>query len=451
MAHRLLIVDDEKNIREGVSEYFEAEGYETLTAENGLEALSKIRHNDVDLIITDLKMIGLSGTELMDEVQKIDSNIPFIVLTAYASVENAVECMRKGAYHYLTKPVNMKEMLILVKRALSYSALEKENESLHHQLKNRYGISNILGHSRAMETVFDMVKTVAPAKANVLITGESGTGKELVANAIHALSARSKNPFVKVHCAALAPGLLESELFGHEKGSFTGAVRMRRGRFELANQGSIFLDEIGEIDASIQLKLLRVLQEREFERVGGEETIKVDTRIITATNADLLQLVKQGKFREDLYYRLKVVKILVPPLRERVADIPVLVASFLKEFCRENNKDVKKIDQKAMRAFEHYQWPGNVRELKNLVENLVVMTKGNIIYNSDLPNYIRQEKMPDEIVLDPGRKMSEYEVDIIRHTLSATDGNKSKAAEILGMGRRTLHRKLEQLEEESIL
>jgi len=446
MAHRLLIVDDERNIREGVSEYFQSEGYETLTAENGIEALSKIRHNDVDLIITDLKMIGLSGTELMDEVKRIDSTIPFIVLTAYASVENAVECMRKGAYHYLTKPVNMKEMLILVKRALSYSALEKENKSLHHKLKNRYGIDNIIGHSRAMETVFDMVKTVAPAKANVLITGESGTGKELVANAIHTLSDRSKNPFVKVHCAALASGLLESELFGHEKGSFTGAIRMRRGRFELANRGSIFLDEIGTIDASIQLKLLRVLQEREFERVGGEDVIRVDTRVITATNADLLQLVKEGQFREDLYYRLKVVRINVPPLRERIADIPVLVTAFAKEFCKENNKAEKKFDQKAMFAFENYNWPGNVRELKNLVENLVVMTKGDVIYDYNLPDYIRRQETPNEIVLDSGRKMKDYEMDIIKHTLSMTSGNITEAADILGIGRRTLHRKLDQFE-----
>jgi len=443
MPPRLLIVDDEKNIREGVGEAFNREGYEVMLAEDGSKALTVVKNNDIDLIITDLKMLGLSGTELMDKVQKINKNIPIIILTAHGSVENAVECMRKGAYDYRTKPVNLKELSLLVSRALSWSALEKENEDLHHKLNNRYGINKIIGHSPQIERVFEVVKTVAPTKTNVLITGESGTGKELIANAIHALSDRSKNPFVKVHCSALATGLLESELFGHEKGAFTGASRQHRGRFELANQGSIFLDEIGDIDANIQVKLLRVLQERSFERVGGEQNMNVDVRLITATNKDLFELVKDGNFREDLYYRLKVVHIEVPPLRERKSDIPILVDSFLNEFCRENNKKEKTLDRKAMAAIEQYSWPGNIRELKNVLENLVVLSKGNVITRADLPENIRNDRAPSSMQFSPGKSMSEYEKDIIISTLTFVNGNKSKAAEILGIGRKTLHRKLE--------
>jgi DNA-binding NtrC family response regulator len=355
--------------------------------------------------------------------------------------------MRKGAYHYLIKPVNLKELSLIVSRALSWSALEKENEELHNRLNNRYGIENIIGHSSAMERVFEIVKTVAPTKANVLITGESGTGKELIAAAIHALSDRGKQPLITVHCSALAPGLLESELFGHEKGSFTGATRQHYGRFELANHGTIFLDEIGDIDAVIQVKLLRVIQEKAFERVGGESTISVDTRIITATNKDLHELVRQEKFREDLYYRLRVVHINLPPLRERKTDIPILVDSFLREFCRENNRKEKQFDRKAMAVLEDYAWPGNVRELKNVIENLVVLTKNTVIGFRDLPDYIRNERAPEVLRIEPGRTLEEYERDIILTTLKFMEGNKSRAAEVLGIGRKTLHRKLDQYAE----
>ena len=446
MPARLLIVDDEKNIRTGLGEAFMGDGYDVLLAASGEEALAIVKNDEVDLVITDLRMIGISGTELMDEIQKINYNIPIIILTAHGTVQTAVECMRKGAYDYQTKPVNLKKLSLIVSRALARSALEKENEELHNQLNNRYGISNIISHSPEMEKVFDMVKTVAPTKSNILITGESGTGKELVANAIHALSDRSKKPFVKVHCAALATGLLESELFGHEKGSFTGASRQHKGRFELADQGTIFLDEIGDIDANIQVKLLRVIQERSFQRVGGESTISVDVRLVTATNKDLFDMVQKETFREDLYYRLKVVNIRIPPLRERTSDIPLLVDAFLKEFCRINNKREKTIDRKALAALEQYPWPGNVRELKNVIENLVVMSKGGGISLRDLPPNISQEKTPGAIKLIPGKKLEEYEKEIILSTLSYTGGNKTRAAQMLGIGRKTLHRKLEQIE-----
>lgn len=447
MAPTILIVDDEKHIRDGIGEFFAEEGFSVKTAPDGKAGLQIVKSHEVDVVITDLKMMGLSGTELMSEIQKIDSTIPVIILTAYSSVENAVECMRKGAFDYRTKPVNLDELQVLVMRALDMRGLTIENESLHHQLNNKFGIVNIIGHSPEMERVLEVVRTVAPSKANVHITGESGTGKELIANALHALSDRHKQPLVKVHCAALATGLLESELFGHEKGAFTGASRQHRGRFELAHGGTLFLDEIGDIDANIQVKLLRVLQEKTFERVGGEETITVDVRLITATNKDLFQLVQEGKFREDLYYRLKVVHVELPPLRDRRLDIPILADSFLKEFCRENNKKPKKIGRKAMAALEQYRWPGNVRELKNVIENLVVMTKGSVIDQQDLPDFISRNKAPAALQLQPGKSLDEYEKDIILATLAQVDGNKSKAAELLGIGRKTLHRKLEQYNE----
>jgi DNA-binding NtrC family response regulator len=444
MPPRILVVDDEQHIREGIGEFFRGEGYAVTLAEDGKQGLAEVRDGDIDVVITDLRMPGMSGETLIEESLKINTGMPIIVLTAHGSVENAVECMRKGAYEYRTKPVDLKELALLVQRSLSVRALEKENENLHIALQDRFGLSNSVGHSPEMEQVCDQGRTGAPAKANVLITGESGTGKELIANAVHLLSERARYPFVKVHCSALAPGLLESELFGHEKGSFTGASRLHRGRFELANQGTLFLDEIGDIDAAIQVKLLRVLQEKTFERVGGEETLSVDVRLVTATNRDLYRMVQEGTFREDLYYRLKVVHIHVPPIRERRSDIPLLLTSFLKEFCRENGMSEKKIERRAMAALEQYRWGGNVREMKNLMENLVIMSKGPVIQYADLPEYVRDEKQPGSVTLSAGKKLSEYEKEIILATLAWVGGNKSRAAEVLGIGRKTLHRKLEE-------
>ncbi|MDR2734891.1 MAG: sigma-54 dependent transcriptional regulator [Spirochaetota bacterium] len=443
MPPRLLILDDEQTVRSKAGDFFRADGYAVNLAETADEGLRILHGGEIDLIVVDLSP-GKSGQNMIDEILRDYSGIPIIILADPQCVEDAIACMRKGAYEYRAKPVDLKELALLVQRALSVRALEKENASLHIQLQDRFGLTNIIGRSPEMEHIFDKVRTVAPTKANVLITGESGTGKELIANAIHLLSERARFPFVKVHCSALASGVLESELFGHEKGAFTGASRLHRGRFELANRGTIFLDEIGDIDASLQVKLLRVLQERSFERVGGEETISVDVRLVTATNRDLFQMVEKGLFRDDLYYRLNVVLIHTPPLRERKGDIPLLVNSFLREYCRENGMIEKKIDQRTMAALEQYRWSGNVREMKNLVENLVVMSKGPIIQYSDLPDYIREEKKSDTIVLAAGKTLDEYERELILATLHWTGGNKSRAASVLGIGRKTLHRKLEE-------
>jgi len=443
MPPRLLILDDEQDVRSRAGDFFRAGGYAVNLAEGADEGLRILHGGEIDLIIVGLEP-GKRGQDVIDAILRDYSGIPIIVLADPQYLEDAIACMRKGAYEYRAKPVDLKELALLVQRALSVRALEKENASLHIQLQDRFGLTNIIGRSSEMERVFDQVRTVAPTKANVLIMGESGTGKELIANAIHLLSDRARFPFVKVHCSALASGVLESELFGHEKGAFTGANRLHRGRFELANRGTIFLDEIGDIDASLQVKLLRVLQERSFERVGGEETITVDVRLVTATNRDLFQMVEKGLFRDDLYYRLNVVLIHTPPLRERKGDIPLLVNSFLREYCRENGMIEKKIDQRSMAALEQYRWPGNVREMKNLVENLVVMSKGPIIQYSDLPDYIGEEKKSDTIVLTAGKTMEEYERELILATLRWAGGNKSRAASVLGIGRKTLHRKLEE-------
>jgi DNA-binding NtrC family response regulator len=444
MPPRLLILDDEPAVRSRMGDHFRSEGYAVNLAGSQEDGLRVLQGGEIDLAIIDLGL-SIDGS-FIEEFLRAQKGMPIIVLADPRFLEDAIACMRKGAFEYRTKPVDLKELALLVQRALSVRALEKENESLHLQLHDRFGLTNIIGQSSAMEGVFDQVRTVAPTKANVLITGESGTGKELIANAIHLISERARSPFVKVHCSALAPGLLESELFGHEKGAFTGATRRHRGRFELANRGTLFLDEIGDIDASLQVKLLRVLQEKSFERVGGEETLTVDVRLVTATNRDLFQLVQEGLFREDLYYRLKVVHIHSPPLRERRGDIPLLVNSFLREYCRENSMIEKRIDHRTMAALEEYHWPGNVREVKNLIENLVVMSKGPLIQYIDLPDYMREseEKKPGTITFLVGKNMEEYERALILATLDWTGGNKSRAAEVLGIGRKTLHRKLEE-------
>jgi DNA-binding NtrC family response regulator len=350
--------------------------------------------------------------------------------------------MRNGAYDFLTKPVNLDRLSLLVKRALENRELALNHHRMEEELEHKKQFETIIGTSAPMRRVFDTISRAAPAKASVLITGESGVGKELVADAIHELSPRKGKPLVKVHCAALAASLLESELFGHEKGAFTGAVSRKRGRFELANEGTLFLDEIGEIDQNIQIKLLRVLQEKKFERVGGEETIEVDVRIVTATNKDLKAEIEKGNFREDLYFRLNVVNIHVPPLRERKDDIPLLIASFLKEFARENGKDIDGIDEKARAALYAYDWPGNVRELRNCMESAVVMAKGQMISEGDLPPTLRTKSDDGWIRIPLGSTMEESEKIIIRDTLSSVKGNKSKAADVLAIGRKTLHRKI---------
>jgi DNA-binding NtrC family response regulator len=443
LKFNLLVVDDEKNIREGLQEALRLDGYEVLIAADGREALDLLSsRGDVDLIITDLKMPRVSGGDLLKEVSGRYPTLPVIILTGHGTIESAVQAMHDGAYDFLTKPVDLDRLSLLVKRALSNRELALQNRALLEELEKKNQFANIVGKSRAMSGVLEIVAQVAPTRASVLITGESGVGKEVIADAIHYHSPRRDRPFVKVHCASLSESLLESELFGHEKGSFTGAVGRRRGRFELAHTGTLFLDEIGEINQNVQIKLLRVLEEKRFERVGGEETVEVDVRVITATNKDLLERIRSGVFREDLYYRLNVVNIRIPPLRERTEDIPLLAAAFLKESSRENGREITGIEPKARTALYSYPWPGNVRELRNCIESAVVLSKGSAIGLEDLPPNVRGEEGETTFRLAVGISLADAEKEVIRRTLARSGGNKSRAAVTLGIGRKTLHRKL---------
>lgn len=442
MKFNVLVVDDEKNIRQGLGKALEMDGYDVLLAENGQEALTLLSQDEVDLIVADLRMPKISGEELLKRVVETHPTVPVIILTGHGTIETAVQAMRDGAFDFLTKPVNLDRLSLLAKRALSTRELVLQHRAMQEELDNRRRFSNIIGKSPAMKRVYDVVNQVAPTKASVLITGESGVGKELIADAIHNMSNRKDKPFIKVHCAALSESLLESELFGHEKGAFTGAVARKRGRFELAHTGTIFLDEIGEINQSLQIKILRVLQEKTFERVGGEVTLEVDVRIVSATNKDLRSEIENGGFREDLFYRLNVVNIDIPPLRERKEDIPLLVSAFIKEFATENEKPVEGIDPKARGLLYNYSWPGNVRELRNCIESAVVMAKGTIITADDLPPSITSDLDGGFIRIPTGSTMAEAEAEIIRSTLNANNGNKSRTAETLGIGRKTLHRKI---------
>ena len=365
MNFTILIIDDEKNIREGLSAALELDGYSVKLAANGAEGLALIEKGDIDLVITDLRMPGISGEEVLAKVRGESPGIPVIVLTGHGSIDTAVDAMRNGAYDFLTKPLSLDRLSLIVKRALAGRELEIRHSSLQQELNAQASFESIIGKSAEMQRIFQMVRKAADSKASVLITGESGTGKELIANALHNLSPRKSNPFIKVHCAALSETLLESELFGHEKGAFTGAAARKRGRFELANTGTIFLDEIGEINQNVQIKILRVLQDKRFERVGGEETLEVDVRVIAATNRNLEEEIAQGRFREDLFYRLNVVHIQVPPLRDRKDDIPLMLNAFLDEFNRENNKSITGFDSRSRSALYKYDWPGNIRQLRN--------------------------------------------------------------------------------------
>jgi DNA-binding NtrC family response regulator len=449
MKFSVMVVDDEKNIRAGLGKAIELDGHNVFLAADGQEALEMLEEEEVDLIIADLKMPRLSGEELLRRVVESYPTLPVIILTGHGTIETAVQAMRDGAYDFLTKPVNLDRLSLLVKRALSTRELALQHRALQEELEQKRQFANIIGKSVEMNRIFDVVRQVAPTRASVLITGESGVGKELIADAIHHLSNRREKPFIKVHCAALSESLLESELFGHEKGSFTGAVARKRGRFELAHMGSLFLDEIGEIEPSVQIKILRVLQEKTFERVGGEQTLEVDVRVISATNKDLKTEIERGTFREDLYYRLNVVNIHIPPLRERKEDIPLLVSAFIREFATENEKPVEGIDSKARALLYNYSWPGNVRELRNSIESAVVMSKGSIITSDDLPPSIAADSESNYVRIPLGASIADAERELIRANLAANNGNKSRTAEVLGIGRKTLHRKLAEYGMES--
>jgi two-component system, NtrC family, response regulator AtoC len=440
----IVIVDDERNTREGLERALR-DRYEVLLAEDATKAIQTLEATPVDVLLTDLKMPGVDGMGLLRRALSLTHPPVGIVMTAYGSIDNAVQAMQAGAYHYITKPVNLDELELVLQRALSSRRIEAENINLREQLDKKFGVENIVGQSLAMRQVFEIVQQVAPTRATVLVSGETGTGKELIAHAIHNLSPRKNGPFVAVHAAALSPTLLESEMFGHEKGAFTGAVERRIGRFELADGGTLFLDEVGEIDPAMQVKLLRVLEERAFERVGASKTQNVDVRLIAATNRDLKKLVSEGKFRDDLFYRLSVVTIALPPLRERRDDIALLVNTFLQQCARENNKDVRDITQEAVNVLMAYDWPGNVRELRNTIEQMVVLARGERLTVRDVPAAIRGGADLTKIsVVRTGMTVEEAERQLIIQALKEMRGNRTRAAKKIGMSRRTLHRKLKK-------
>ena len=440
----ILIVDDEKNTREGLARALKRQ-YNIVLADQGETALDALGQHEVDLVLSDVRMPGMDGITLMKRILSRDTQPICILLTAYGSVETAVDAMKVGAYDFLTKPVNLDHLEMLVQRALRSRDIEEENRNLSEQLDRKFGVENMIGNSAAMNDVYDTIRQVAPSRATVLIQGESGTGKELVARALHRLSPRAKNPFVAVHCAALSDTLLESELFGHEKGAFTNALEQRLGRFERADGGSLFLDEIGEIDAATQVKILRVLEERSFERVGGSEPVEVDVRLIAATNKDLRAMVEEGTFREDLYFRLNVVLVDLPPLRQRAGDIPLLVGHFIQELAAENDKEIDGITTDALQALAGYDWPGNVRELRNVIERMVVLCRNNRLTLRDVPTNLKnREESTGGNVIAAGLSMEDAEKKMITQALKRNNNNRTRAAEELGISRRTLHRKLNE-------
>jgi len=457
----VLIVDDEKPTRDGLRLALE-DSFDCYVASDIREAMNILKNEKVDLMLTDLRMGGDNGMDLLDQALTLPQPPIAVMMTAYGSVDTAVEAMRRGAWHFVTKPLNIDEVEMLIKRALrgrkqdtKIVQLEQENQQLRKQTgKSPHGLERLIGKSPAMENIHQMITQIAPTKATVLIEGESGSGKELVAGAIHALSGRPPEKLVTVNCAALSPQLLESELFGHEKGAFTGATQKRIGRFEQANGGTIFLDEIGEIDQATQVKLLRVLSEKTIERVGSNTPVKVDVRIVTATNKNLRKLVASDEFREDLFFRLNVVKVEMPPLRDRTEDIILLANAFLKEFATENGRNEKPLSDEAAELLQRYNWPGNVRELRTTIEHGVVMSNDSFISPKHLPKFITSKNTPGENILITEKEtknnlaqtvnfnLSALEKHTIKNALEHVSGNKTLAAELLGISRRTLQRKL---------
>jgi two-component system NtrC family response regulator len=448
----ILIVDDEKNYLTILSAVLEDVGFEVLTALSGKEALEIQKTSDLDLILTDMKMPTMDGIELLERIKSVNPDLPVIMMTAHGTVDKAVEAMQKGAYTYVLKPFDNERLIIYVKKAMSMFQVVKENRRLRDAVESQYRFGNIIGKSKKMRDIFDTIEKVALSSATVLIEGESGTGKELVAKSIHFNSPRHDKPFVAVNCSALAENLLESELFGHERGAFTGAVATKKGRFELADDGTLFLDEIGELSQNLQVKLLRVLQEKVFERVGGVRTVSVDIRIIAATNKDLQQEMRDGRFREDLYYRLNVVHIVLPPLKERQEDIHLLVNHFIEKYAseRQSAAPVKGVDQEVDRLFYDYSWPGNIRELENVIERVMILCPGEIVRLSDLPkgfkdnvyNTLHLEGIPADAKLYD--TMAMIEKTMIERALKISNNVQSHAADLLGIGKSGLNQKIKK-------
>jgi two-component system NtrC family response regulator len=447
----LLVVDDEKNYLLVLKELLSDEGYEVLTAQSGANALAILKETELDLILTDMKMPGMSGLELLEKLKQKDPQLPVVMMTAFGTVEKAVEAMKKGAFDYISKPFDNENLKKTVATALNMWRVIKENRFLSQELKAKFGPSDLIGNSLAIQQVRELIQKVAVTKATVLVTGESGTGKELVARAIHAHSPRRDKPLISVNCSALAETLLESELFGHERGSFTGATSQRKGRFEIADGGTLFLDEVGEMAPSVQVTLLRVLQNREFERVGGNKTIKVDVRLIAASNRDLKEEIPRGAFREDLYYRLNVVHIEVPPLRDRRDDLPLLIRYFLERFSKELNKETPTLSPEAMTVIMDYPWPGNIRELENMLERAVILASGPLIRAEDLPIQSQGHKNQDwsaDQVIPSGLTLNEVlemvEKKMILNALAKTGHVQSHAADLLGIARNLLFYKIKK-------
>ncbi len=448
----ILIVDDEKNYPLILSEILEDEGFETFTANSGREALEILANTDIDLVLTDMKMPTMDGIELLEKIKTKEQDLPVIMMTAHGTVDKAVEAMQKGAYSYILKPFDNDRLIIYVNKAVGMYRVVKENRQLRDAVKLKYSFGNIIGKSKAMQDIFETIRKVAPASATVLIEGESGTGKELVAKSIHFNSLRRDKPFVAVNCSALAENLLESELFGHEKGAFTGAATMKKGRFELADGGTLFLDEIGELSPNLQVKLLRVLQDKIIERVGGVKPISVDIRIIAATNKRLKDEMLYGRFREDLYYRLNVVHIVLPVLKERKEDLGLLVDHFIGKYKDERRSDISitGIDPEVKRLFYEYSWPGNVRELENVIERAMVLCQSHTIKVSDLPkefknsidNSLDIESIPADAKLDDTLAMIEKKM--LERALKLTNNVQSQAAEMLGIGKSGLNWKIKK-------
>ena len=449
--HTVLIVDDQESIRLALSRMLSKEGYEVILADEGEKALDILRERKVNAMLSDLKMPKMDGMQLLKASKLIKPEVEVILITAHGTIEKAVEAMKDGAYDFITKPFKKLVITNMIKKAIEKQALVVENRYLHEQLAHsghdrQY---DIIGQSGIMCDVIKLAEQVAPSQASVLIQGENGTGKESIASLIHRIGARSDKPFIKVSCAALPDTLLESELFGYEKGAFTGAVSQKEGRFELANEGTLFLDEIGEITPSIQVKLLRVLQEGEFERLGGTKVLRSNVRIISATNVNLENAIKQKRFREDLYYRLNVITMNMPPLRERREDIPLLISHFLKIYQERNNKVVDGISEDVLDILTNYQWPGNVREIKNIIERAVVLTQDRVITQKDLPENISKKKVEERKLTIPfGMPLREIEKKIIIETLRRSKGDKEITANLLGITPRTIYRKMNSLEEE---
>lgn len=449
----ILIVDDNEDALDTMSDVLNSQEYEIVSTSSGKEALSLMQDKLFDVILTDMVIPDVDGMDILKAAQDLEIQPQVIMITAFGSIDKAVEAMRAGATDFIQKPVNnIGELREKVRKAIENQNLRRQNidlmrqnVALQRQINEKFGFSSIIGNSKEMHEIFEQLRLVAPTKSNVLICGETGTGKDLIAQAIHNNSPRKNKPFIPINCAAISSSLLESELFGHERGAFTGAIKQRQGAFELANGGTLLLDEIGEMDPEIQAKFLRVIETQEFRRLGAEKPIKVDARIISATNKDLSEEVREGKFREDLYYRIKVITINVPPLRERKTDIPLLVKTFLQEFNQENDKSISSIQREAMDKLVNYTWHGNIRELRNTIESMVVMATSNTLSLSDLPINIRGAEVSQPIpIVQTGMTMEDIEREAIKKALEETNYNKTKAAKILNIGLRTLQRKIKK-------